>query len=414
MLRLPPALRYRPFTLLWLGLLVSVAGSQMQTAALLWHLRELSDQPIVVSGIGLARFLPILLLAPFGGVLADTRNRRQILFITQTTMMATAAALGVLTVTGQIQIWHIYLLTGLQATALAFDLPARQSLVPNLVPREVLPSAYGMQSIASNTGAIAGPALSGLVIGYLGQEYAYWINAVSFLAVLIALVLMGTIPQQKSVVVEGLRGSLSSIREGAQFILGHPIILSSMILDFIATFFSSANTLLPFVARDVLGVNEVAYGWLVAAQSIGAVMVGLVFSQRSRVQRQGQLLLVAVAAFGLATVTFGLARTYWGALLALVLVGAGDSISTILRNTIRQLQTPDYIRGRKVGINQVFFQGGPQLGEIEAGLAAQAFGTPFAIVSGGLACMVGVGLVALRWPQLSRYNGEEAQPAHAD
>ena len=386
----------------------------MQTAALLWHLRELSDQPIVVSGIGLARFLPILLLAPFGGVLADTRNRRQILFITQTTMMATAAALGVLTVTGQIQIWHIYLLTGLQATALAFDLPARQSLVPNLVPREVLPSAYGMQSIASNTGAIAGPALSGLVIGYLGQEYAYWINAVSFLAVLIALLLMGTIPQQKSVVVEGLRGSLSSIREGAQFILGHPIILSSMILDFIATFFSSANTLLPFVARDVLGVNEVAYGWLVAAQSIGAVMVGLVFSQRSRVQRQGQLLLVAVAAFGLATVTFGLARTYWGALLALVLVGAGDSISTILRNTIRQLQTPDYIRGRMVGINQVFFQGGPQLGEIEAGLAAQAFGTPFAIVSGGLACMVGVGLVALRWPQLSRYNGEEAQPAHAD
>ncbi len=348
------------------------------------------------------------------GVLADTRNRRQILFITQTTMMATAAALGVLTVTGQIQIWHIYLLTGLQATALAFDLPARQSLVPNLVPREVLPSAYGMQSIASNTGAIAGPALSGLVIGYLGQEYAYWINAVSFLAVLIALLLMGTIPQQKSVVVEGLRGSLSSIREGAQFILGHPIILSSMILDFIATFFSSANTLLPFVARDVLGVNEVAYGWLVAAQSIGAVMVGLVFSQRSRVQRQGQLLLVAVAAFGLATVTFGLARTYWGALLALVLVGAGDSISTILRNTIRQLQTPDYIRGRMVGINQVFFQGGPQLGEIEAGLAAQAFGTPFAIVSGGLACMVGVGLVALRWPQLHRYNGEEAQPAHAD
>ncbi len=414
MLRLPPALRYRPFTLLWAGLLVSVAGSQMQTAALLWHLRDLSDQPIVVSGIGLARFLPILLLAPFGGVLADTRNRRQILFITQTTMMATAAALGVLTVTGQIQIWHIYLLTGLQATALAFDLPARQSLVPNLVPREVLPSAYGMQSIASNTGAIAGPALSGLVIGYLGQEYAYWINAVSFLAVLMALLLMGTIPQQKSVVVEGLRGSLSSIREGVQFILGHPIILSSMILDFIATFFSSANTLLPFVARDVLGVNEVAYGWLVAAQSIGAVMVGLVFSQRTRVQRQGQLLLVAVAAFGLATVTFGLARTYWGALLALVLVGAGDSISTILRNTIRQLQTPDYIRGRMVGINQVFFQGGPQLGEIEAGLAAQAFGTPFAIVSGGLACMVGVGLVALRWPQLPRYNGEEAQPAHAD
>jgi MFS family permease len=144
-----------------------------------------------------------------------------------------------------------------------------------------------------------------------------------------------------------------------RFITGHPIILSSMILDFIATFFSSANTLLPFVARDVLHVGALEYGWLASGQSIGAVTVTLFFSQRNDVRRQGRLLLASVAAFGAATILFGLARTFLVALAALVLIGAGDSISTILRNTIRQIQTPDYIRGRMVSRNQIFFMGGP-------------------------------------------------------
>ena len=199
----------------------------------------------------------------------------------------------------------------------------------------------------------------------------------------------------------------SAIREGIQFILSRPVILSSMLLDFFATFFSSANTLLPFVARDVLKVGVVQYGWLSASQAIGAVTAGVVISQRRDLRRQGMMLLVAVIIFGVATIGFGMAGAFALTMLALILVGASDSVSTILRNTIRQLQTPDYIRGRMTSINQIFFAGGPQLGEIEAGSVAQAFGIPIAIVSGGVGCIVAVVLIARRWPQLGRYNGDE-------
>jgi MFS family permease len=231
LLSIPPALRFRKYALLWGGLLISVAGSQMQLTAILWHLRTLSDQPVVVSGVGLARFLPILLLSPLGGVAADTFNRRKIIFITQTAMTLSAAVLGLLTLTGVIQIWHIYILTAVQAVAMSFDLPARQSLVPNLVSKEAMASAFSLQSLAFNTGAVVGPALSGFVIGTLGQEYTYLINAASFLALLLALILIGPVEQGTRPVVKGVRATLLSIGEGVQFILHQPIILSSMLLD---------------------------------------------------------------------------------------------------------------------------------------------------------------------------------------
>ncbi|HEX7975779.1 MAG TPA: MFS transporter, partial [Anaerolineales bacterium] len=172
------------------------------------------------------RFLPILFLSPFGGVVADTYNRRRILFITQATMIVSAAMLGILTWLGVIQIWHIYLLTGLQAVAISFDLPARQSLIPNLVPRELLPSAFGLNSIAQNTGAIVGPALSGVVIASLGQQWTYLFNAFSFGAVVLALVLMGPVEQMVKAARMTVKSSLLSIREGVHFITHQPIILS--------------------------------------------------------------------------------------------------------------------------------------------------------------------------------------------
>jgi MFS family permease len=245
------------------------------------------------------------------------------------------------------------------------------------------------------------------VIGYLGLQDVYLINAISFLAVLVALLLMGKIAQSPVKITGGVHSSLQSIREGFSFIRSKPIILSSMLLDFIATFFSSANTLMPFVARDVLHVGEIQYGWLSAAQSMGAVTVGFIFSQRDRIHRQGKLLLGAVLVFGLATAWFGLVNNFWLAMLALLLVGAADAVSTIIRNTIRQLQTPDHIRGRMVGINQIFFGGGPQLGEIEAGAVAQFLGVPFAIISGGVGCIVAVFVLAGIYPQLGRYRGDE-------
>ena len=405
-LQIPPALKYRKFTLLWAGLMISVAGSQMQVWALLWHIRILSSQPIVVSGIGAVRFLPILIFSLLSGLVADMFNRRLIMGITQTSMALVALALAWLTYTGQIQVWHIYLLTAIQAVATSFDLPARQALVPNLVPKEVLPSAFSMQSIAFDLGAILGPALSGLVIGYMGLQAVYLINAISFGAVLAALFLMGPVPQQNAAASRRTI-NLGTLTEGIRFIWQRPIILSSMLLDFFATFFSSANTLLPFVARDILKVGAVQYGWLSAAQSIGAVGAGVVLSQRTTIRKQGALLLGGVGVFGLATILFGFSRSLPLTMASLILVGVGDSVSTIIRNTVRQMQTPDSMRGRMVSINQIFFSGGPQLGEIEAGLAAQALGIPASIVIGGIGCILVTGWIARRWPQLRRYNGDE-------
>lgn len=412
LLHIPPALHHRKFRLLWIGLAISIAGSQMQVWALLWHIRTLTDQPIALGGIGLARIVPIIAFSLVGGAVADTLNRRLVLFITQSAMALTALALAWLTFQGRIDLWHIYALTAIQAVAIAFDLPARQALVPNLVPGRDLPSAFSLQSIAFQTGSILGPALSGLVIAYWGQPYTYLINAISFLAVILALVAIGPVPQ-KVQAGERVEISLRSIAEGVHFILAQPIILSSMLLDFFATFFSSANTLMPIFARDILGVGAVEYGWLSAAQSIGAVIAALVISQIDEIRRQGPIFLASVVAFGLATVAFGLSRTVLLAMLALVLVGASDSVSTIIRNTIRQLQTPDHIRGRMTSINQVFFLGGPQLGEVEAGAVAQIFGAPFAIVSGGVGCILAVVWIARRWPQLLHYNGDEPVRAGA-
>jgi MFS family permease len=416
MIQFPPALKHRGFALIWSGLMISMVGSQMQQWALFWHISQISKDPIAVSIVGGVRFLAVLAFSLVGGLVADRYNRRMILFLTQSTAMIVAVVLGVLTYLGIIQLWHIYALTAIQAAAMAFDLPARQSLVPNLVPRDILPSAFSLQSIAFNTGAIVGPALSGVVIGYLGQEAVYFLNAVTFLAVIVALILLGNVPQSQSVVRRGLRAAWMDIRDGVSFIRDRPLILSTMILDFIATFFSSANTLLPYFAQNVLRVGEIAYGWLAAAQSIGAVTVGLVISQFRSIRHQGILLLGSVVVFGAATILFGLSRMYGIVFLSLILIGAADSVSTIIRNTIRQLNTPDFMRGRMTSINQIFFMGGPQLGEVEAGMAARYFGIPFAIIAGGIGTILGVWLIASLWPALPRYNGDEpnTQAAPAD
>jgi MFS family permease len=275
------------------------------------------------------------------------------------------------------------------------------------VPRENLANAYSLTSIAAKVGGILGPAVSGVVIAYLGLQWAYWINAISFLAVIAALFAMGDVRpliEKKAVVV---RGTFRDIRAGIEFIKNSPIIYSVMILDFFGTFFSSANTLLPFVAMDILHVGPIQYGWLSSAQAIGTLSIGLYLSQKSTLFRQGMLISTSVAMFGLATILFGVSTSFWLTMLALILIGIFDGLSSIIRNTVRQLQTPDEMRGRMMSITQIFFKGGPQLGEMESGLVAQVLGVPFAIISGGVGCVLATWIVVKKIPQLWNYNGDE-------
>ena len=403
---IPPALKHRRYFYLWLGLIISIAGSQMQITALFWHIRTLTGNPdpLALGAVGLARILPIIVFSLISGPVADAFNRRKILFITQILLALIALALALLTFTNRITLWQIYTLTALQAATIAFDMPARQAMIPSLVPGKDLANAFSMQSIASNTGAVIGPMLAGVVIASLGQAYTYLFNAFSFISVIIALFLIGHVIQDTK---SSSGVNFSAAKDGFRFIFSRPTILSTMLLDFVATFFASANTMMPIVARDILKVGEVGYGFLSAAQPVGSVLAALIISQIRALRRQGPIFLWSEVVFGLATVAFGITHIYFLALLALALMGAADAVSTIIRNTIRQLQTPDSMRGRMTAVNQIFFQGGPHFGEVEAGLVAQVFGVPFAIISGGIGCIVGLVLIVLKWPQLRHYNEEE-------
>lgn len=411
MLHIPPSLKHKKFFYLWLGQLISITGTQMQIWALFWHINQLNDNPMALGGIGVARIVPVIIFSLIGGALADSMDRRKVMMTTQTIAALLALSLGLLTQFGNITIWHIYVITALQAVAVAFDGPSRQALVPNLLPKKDLANGFSMTFTAFQIGGVLGPALSGVVIATAGQAAVYYFNGVSFAAVLIALILIGNVPQSFAEKAAGV--SMEAIREGVRFILGKPIIFSSMMLDFVATFFASASTLMPIIATDVLKVGVVEYGYLSAAPAVGAVIVALIMSQVREIRRQGPIFVGAVIVFGVATLIFGLTKSFMIAWLAIATTGAADGVSTIIRNTIRQLQTPDHVRGRMTSINQIFFQGGPQLGEIEAGAVAQFFGAPFAVITGGIGCIVGTLAIIWKWPHLLKYNGDEPMLAGA-
>jgi MFS family permease len=422
------ALRHRNFRLIWIGLMLSFTGSMMQNAALLWQVSLLAPEGrkgLALGMVGLVKVAPIFVFSMISGVVADAWDRRRLLLATQIAATVVAVVLAVLTFRGIRVIWPIYTLAGLSAAVGAFDLPARNALVPNLVPREHLPNAISLNTIMFQTASVAGPSLGGLVIAAAGVGWVYLANAVSFGAVVAALLMMREVPARQppragSLGHEASRASrtpdvsMHAAIEGLRFVFRSSLIRSTMLLDFFATFFSSATALLPIFAQDVLHVGAEGYGWLYAAPASGALLAsGAMVPLTERVEFRGRLLLWAVTGYGLATVVFGLSRSFWLTFTCLALTGASDTVSTVIRNIVRQLETPDWLRGRMTGVNMVFFLGGPQLGELEAGLVANWLGAPFSVVSGGVGCLVATAWVALTTPALRHYRRETTETTAA-
>jgi MFS family permease len=400
------ALQHRNFRLLWTGQLISFSGSNMQMAALLWHVSLLvapGRRPIALGMVGLVRLMPIVFFSIAGGTLADASDRRRVMLITQTGMAMTALALAVLTFRGVHHAWPLYALAAIGASFGAFDGPARQSLTPTLVPRDHLPNAISLNAILVQVASVAGPAIGGLIIATLGVEWVYAVNALTFVCVIAALLMMRDVPVRSA--ADGATFSVRAVREGFGFVFSSPIIRASMLLDFFATFFSSATALLPIFAQDVLRVGARGYGWLYAAPSVGAVLMSAVMVRSiDRIERRGIVLLWAVSVYGAATMVFGMSQSFLLAFLCLAATGAADTVSMVLRNVVRQLGTPDHLRGRMTGINMVFFQGGPQLGELEAGAVAQWIGVRGSIVTGGIGCLIATAWIAARTPALRQYR----------
>jgi len=409
-----PALAHRNFRLLWIGLIISMTGSLMQNAAILWHVSLLVSperKALALGMVGLVRVVPVVFFSMLSGVVADVWDRRKLMLLTQSAATVVATILAILTYRGLTQLWPVYLLSALGAAAGSFDLPARQALVPMLVPRKHLPNAISLNSIMFQAASVIGPSIGGLLIGSAGLIWVYVLNAVSFLFVISALLMMRGVPKRSEEAGERKNEiSWSAAKEGLRFVFRSPLIRSTMFLDFLATFFASATTLLPIFAQDILRVGPKGYGWLYAAPAVGALITSMIIAPfTDRIRHRGLVLLYSVGLYGLANVVFGMSRSFWLTFFCLAIIGVSDTVSTIIRNIIRQLETPDHMRGRMTGVNMVFFMGGPQLGELEAGLVANWFGAPISVITGGLGCLAATGWIWAKTSSLRRYDRDSGK-----
>lgn len=376
----------------------------MQLAAINWHIYLLTHSALALGLVGACRAVPIILCSLMGGVVADVMDRRRLMMTTQAVMLVCSGILALVTSRGLERVWPILFLTAIASGAWAFDTPARQALMPTLVPVKDFPNAVSLSMLMFQIGMIVGPPLAGFLLASHGPGLVYAINAGSFVAVILGLALMRTNGRPEKNEAPAPRISLEALVEGLRFVWRTPIIVQTMTLDFVATFFASANQLLPIFAKDILQVGARGYGFLGAAPAGGAVISGLVMARLGTLKRQGLIVIVSVAVFGAATIAFGVSRVFWFSLLMLAVAGAADTVSTILRQTIRQLATPNYLRGRMTSINMIFFMGGPQLGEVEAGTLAALIGAPFSVVTGGVGCLIAAIIALGAAKNLRRYE----------
>ena len=396
------ALRHHDYRLLLLGRFVSTIGRQMQTVAIAYQVYQFHQSALELGLLGLFRILPVIAFSLFGGVLADRVDRRRLMLATQPALLACSAVLALLAWSGRASVGAIYAITFVAAAMGALDMPARQAIIPALVPRRHLPNALSWNITVMEVAMIAGPAAGGVAIGAVGVAGTYGLDALSFLAVIVALLLMRA--RLGAAATEGARGWRAAV-EGLGFIRRNPIVWAVMSLDFGATFWGSATVLLPVFAEKVLHVGPTGLGILFSAPAVGSVVGAVAMTAVSnRVRRPGLPLLLAVIGYGLSTVGFGLSRSMPLALLFLAGTGLTDTISMTLRHQILQLLTPDALRGRVTAANQVFVQGGPQLGQLEAGAVAALLGAPFSVVSGGLGCVLTVLVIAWLVPAIRRYE----------
>ncbi len=390
----------------------------MRLIAVSVQMWDLTHDTAAVGLLGLVKLLPLLALSLFGGMIADTLDRRRLLMLTQTLMALTSVVLALATQFGWVSPMLIYVVSALGAAALAFDNPARSALIPNLVPRAHLPNALSLNIIVWQIATVIGPMIGGQFLQFhsTGLVIIYSIDAVSFAAVVLALVFMRTRLPKAEVSNISVRSAL----DGFRFLRKAPIIMSTMTLDFFATFFGAATTLIPAFAEQVLHIprdvqvlqiwgyfSVSAWGLLYAAPAVGAVVAGVIMSWLGNVRHQGMIVIVSVIAYGLSTVVFGASSLFWLAVMGLVGTGAADTVSMVMRQTIRQLSTPDELRGRMTSVNMLFYMGGPQLGEFEAGVAAKAFGIGPSIVLGGLGVLAATVVIGYIIPALRAYDRAE-------
>lgn len=398
------SLKHRDYRLFIIGFFIAQLSFQMQVIAINWHVYQLTKSALSLGLVGFYSFLPIMVFSLFGGLVADKMDRKRLLILSQVGLGVLALVLSFWTFLGIISPSLIYLIIFLEFTVMAFFAPVRQSIIPSLVPEEDLLNAISLNTLARQGATVIGPSIAGFLIAFHGVGSVYLLNGI-FLILTLGTILPIKLPQllEKKVVVF----KLISIIEGILFLRKSPILKSTMLLDFFVTFFGSATALLPIFAVEILNTDAKGLGILYAATSVGGVIAGLALSSLNHIKAQGRLIVYSVVLYGLATIGFGLSKSFYLTCFFLIIIGVADMVSTILRNTIRQVITPDHLRGRLTGINIFFAQSGPKLGEAEAGLLASITSAPFSVVLGGAGSLISAALILKNNPDLMKFKSSE-------
>jgi MFS family permease len=393
-------LRNRNYALLFWGQLISSTGTAMRMVAIPWQVYLLTHSAVALGLIGLAQAIPRLLFSLVGGVFADVLDRRKLLLAINATLTATSAVLALCTLFHIITIAIIYIVVLIAESAASFAFPTRQAIIPTLVPTEQMNDAISLWAVVSQVTGIAGPTAGGFIITWLGIANTYWLDVITYLAVIGSLFLMVVpcVPTAKRA-----QASFGAVIDGIRFIRTHTVILAIISLDFCATFFGSPFALLPVFAGAILHAGPQGLGILSAADSLGAMAL-LPFTGRiGHIARQGLGIALAIIAWGLCIIAFGLFPTpLWLAALFLAGAGAANMVSMILRFLVIQLITPDEFRGRISAVNAMFAFSGPLLGQLESGLVAGFFTPQVSVVSGGIACIIATLAIVAFIPRLLR------------
>jgi MFS family permease len=391
-------LRHRDFRFYLIAAMLGTIGNEMQAVAVGWELYDRTGSALDLGLVGLVQAAPVLLLVLPAGQLADRVSRRRIIVASQ--LMLLVASLGLAVVSAwRAPVGMVYGCLGLVGIANAFAMPARWAFVPQLVPLLQLPSAVTWRSSSWQVAAVTGPALGGIALAAFGRAAPVYLLDAAIGGVVVGL--LATIAP-RPVMRSSDPVSLGSMLAGVRFVGKNDLLLAALTLDLFAVLLGGAVALLPVFARDILQVGPTGLGWLRAAPSVGALATAVFIAHRPPLRKAGRALLAAVAGFGVATVVFGVSRSFGLSLAMLVLSGGLDMVSVVVRSTLVQLLTPDAMRGRVSAVNAVFVGMSNELGAFESGLAARFLGPVAAVVAGGFGCLAVVAFVAFRWPRLGR------------
>ncbi|MEI7033634.1 MFS transporter [Streptomyces pratensis] len=396
---------------LWFGNTVSWVGQGMTALAVSLQVYDITGSAFSVGLIGFCSLAPLVVFGLYGGAVADTVDRRKLGLFSAAGSFVLALVLVAAAVAGVERVGLLYAVVALQAVCFALNAPARSSMIARLLPAEQLPAANALNSMTSTTGALVGPMLGGLIVGWWGYRAAYTVDAVTFTASLYAMWrLPSMLPERDAEGGKGEPAKRASVLDGLRFLGTRPNLRMTFFTDLCAMVLAHPRALFPVVAVLWYGGDARTTGLLVAAPALGALLGGVFSGWLGRVRRHGLAVLLAVGCWGSAVAVFGLTRNLWLGLLFLALAGCADTVSMVFRNTMLQAAVPDAMRGRLQGVFIVVVAGGPRLGDFLAGSAADLLSPTVAITGGGLACLAAVGLLAVKWRAFARYDARDPQP----